>query len=525
MSIADRITSMSNNLSSAYGRIEYLGVDTSSIDKNLQNLSSVLDTVYNEYPKVSDEGISPSLIGSKVGRLSSTLKGNTSQEGTPTPDNPVDINVVKGDNTIKVEGKNLFDISTITENTYIDLEGTTGSSQVTNLSDYIEVKSNTSYTLSYDYSTLLNSNQRNFVYYDENKTYISSLLYLPTNKTNTITTPNNAKYIRFSYDKNCYEIMLNESTTYLINLPVQNLFDKDNANLLTAYINVDTNIINTYGVAGVDFKILYISCSPNTTYTISKISSQRFSVAETQTIPEEGVTVSNKIFNNTGTNITITTSTNAKYLVVFYYLSSADILTEQEIRDSIQIELGDKANRYTPYEVAPIELCKIGDYQDYFYGWVDNWYKYNAVGKVVLNGSENSWALGTTKTNTQVYGLVNAYSNVPKEGNTGFCNRFIINQEGDTEKISFPTNYATLYVAINKSTANTVANFKTWLSTHNTTVYYVLATPTITQITDTTLISQLNALYNAMSYNGQTNVLQTNADLPFIISASALKGG
>ena len=112
-------------------------------------------------------------------------------------------------------GKNLFDKSTITENTYIEENGNTGSSQVTNLSDYIGVKPNTSYTLSYDYSTLLNSNQRNIIYYDENKTYISGLIYLPTNKTNTITTPNNAKYIRFSYDKNCYSIMLNEGSTSL----------------------------------------------------------------------------------------------------------------------------------------------------------------------------------------------------------------------------------------------------------------------------------------------------------------------
>jgi len=112
-------------------------------------------------------------------------------------------------------GKNLFDISTITENTYIEENGNTGSSQVTNLSDYIEVKPNASYTLSYDYSTLLNSNQRNIIYYDENNTYISGWIYLPTNKSNLFTTPNNAKYIRFSYDKNCYSIMLNEGSTAL----------------------------------------------------------------------------------------------------------------------------------------------------------------------------------------------------------------------------------------------------------------------------------------------------------------------
>ena len=37
------------------------------------------------------------------------------------------------------------------------------------------------------------------------------------------------------------------------------------------------------------------------------------------------------------------------------------------------------------------------------------------------------------------------------------------------------------------------------------------------------LIDQLNLLEKAMSKDGQTNISQVNNDLPFIISASALK--
>lgn len=37
------------------------------------------------------------------------------------------------------------------------------------------------------------------------------------------------------------------------------------------------------------------------------------------------------------------------------------------------------------------------------------------------------------------------------------------------------------------------------------------------------LIDQLNLLEKAMSKDGQTNILQVNSDLPFVISASALK--
>jgi hypothetical protein len=390
MSIADRITSMSNNLSSAYGRIAYLGVDLSEVDKNIQNLSTVLDTVYNDYPKVSDEGISPSLDGTKVGRLNTTLKGNTSQDGTPTPNSPVDINVVRGENSITVSDgdseseiypitlpiTNLFTKTNIIENYRLDTGGANFSHTGYFISDYIEVEASTNYIVNYTPTVYTR-----ICYYNSSKNFLSK------NDANaTFTTPANTKYIRF-------------------------------CNLLT---NID-----------------------------------------------------------------------------FVRLERGNVIK------------GD------------MELCKAGDYQDYIYGWVDNWYLYKAIKKTVLDGSEN-WNNETTKELTQVF---SHFENGLLSGSYVFSDRFQYGVAGDTEKITTASgSISTLYIAVLKSRATNSTEFKTWLSSNNTTVYYVLVTPTTTQITDTTLISQLNALYNAMSYNGETNILQTNADLPFIISASALKG-
>ena len=53
-------------------------------------------------------------------------------------------------------------------------------------------------------------------------------------------------------------------------------------------------------------------------------------------------------------------------------------------------------------------------------------------------------------------------------------------------------------VCIRNKDIATVANFKTWLGSHNTTVYYALATPTDTQITDAALVGQLNAIDSAV---------------------------
>jgi hypothetical protein len=54
-------------------------------------------------------------------------------------------------------------------------------------------------------------------------------------------------------------------------------------------------------------------------------------------------------------------------------------------------------------------------------------------------------------------------------------------------------------------------------------VIYVLTTETTEPITNTELISQLNAFYNAKSYNGQTNI-SVEGDLPMILDVSAIKG-
>ena len=249
------------------------------------------------------------------------------------------------DKIAKSTGKNLLDISTITENTYIDENGNTGSSQVTNLSDYIELKPNTSYTLSYDYSTLLNSNQRNFVYYDENKTYISSWIYLPTNKTNTITTPNNTKYIRFSYDKNCYSIMVNEGTTAL------------------------------------------------------------------------------------------------------------------------------------PYEP---------------YGSKGKWLLTKKIGKVVLDGSE-TYSGGNVATN--VYRFYRAIDGIkPYADSNRHIDRFITNRFNLNTNNEYGATYqyqGNLYFCVSSNEATTNNEFRTWLSTHNVSLYYVRETPTIEEITDSTLINQL----------------------------------
>lgn len=48
-------------------------------------------------------------------------------------------------------------------------------------------------------------------------------------------------------------------------------------------------------------------------------------------------------------------------------------------------------------------------------------------------------------------------------------------------------------LAIHNNTIGSISNLQTFLSNNNLIIYYPFATPTETQITDSTLISQLDA--------------------------------
>ena len=353
-----------------------------------------IDVMYQAWPKATAEGETPTLDNTVNATMSIDLKGNTSQEGTPTPDAPVEVETTTGDNTINIVGKNLFDKTRIISGKRLDNKGLPSISDNYCTTDYfIAVEPNTTY-----YSTSVINQAKAVCFYDSNQNFIERVMYL---NLNTFTTGSTTHYIKMS-------ILLSE----------------------------------------IDMQQLEKS-SEATTY-------------------------------------------------------------EPYQSQSYPINLGD------------IELCKIGDYQDKIYKDNGKWYKYSAIGKIVLKGSGNTelYGDGGTATDYWEYFRANLIGGVGT-AITVFSNYF--NQTTNSRVVII--NNGTLYLRFPKASGidvstNTLLN--TWLSTHNTIVYYALATPTTTEITDSTLISQLNALAEAESYTGQTNISQTNDDLPFIISASAL---
>jgi hypothetical protein len=90
MSIADRITSMTQHTKEAYDKIESLGTDLTGVNKNLDNIADVLDDVYAGYPKVTGSGTELSLSNCKKAGMEIEYKGNTSQASLPSGYTAVD---------------------------------------------------------------------------------------------------------------------------------------------------------------------------------------------------------------------------------------------------------------------------------------------------------------------------------------------------------------------------------------------------------------------------------------------------
>jgi hypothetical protein len=185
------------------------------------------------------------------------------------------------------------------------------------------------------------------------------------------------------------------------------------------------------------------------------------------------------------------------------------------------------------YEISlgSIELCKIGNYQDYIYKENNKWYKHSEIGKVVLDGSE-TWATANNQVGTSSFYRyscndfqdTNKYlANTPyMSDNFKYSSNTLIEQNviGNTTASNTNRLWITIDTTLTGGTATT--DFKTWLSTHNTIVYYVLATPTYEIITNETLISQLEELKKAKSVDDKTFISQINEQLPFVLDVSAL---
>lgn len=456
---------------------------------------------------------------------------------SPNPSYPQNVNVVSGDNDIVVCGKNLFDMNTISSSSIITINNnqtlTINGKGVGGVNFELQrpiiLKANTTYTMAL--SNYYANDKLNIIF----RTTASGSNVISVNTASSSITPNEdiaLNYLRVFTDGtttfNNYTTgisIINDNsstyeayngTTYNIDLPVENLFDSTimqgglgaNGYDTTSTIRLCTNS--------------FIKVKPNTQYIISfkttnGINNLQVNFYQTASFPRFDATE--------WINTAFTTPNNCNYIQIAFRKSDNSTITPSNISD-IQIEEGTKANAYTPYGTTPIELCKIGTYQDYIYKEDDKWYLHKEVGKLTFDGTE-AWSLFFNTNGIFVYNpssqslltddTINGLSNYY----TCTTRKYIRNNLSEADNVF--SIYAQELVVANKSISS-AADFKTWLSTHRLNVYYILKTPTNTEITYQPLINQLNALEDAESYEGTTNINQANNDLPFIIGLTYFTG-
>ena len=438
----------------------------------------------------------------------------TGGKASPNPDYPQEVNNVSGYNVVEINNKNLIEYSFKGYNINSQGKFETGGSSLDFDVHIAKVKAGTTYTI---------TPATNVIAYFDEKPTITSQAYNNSREVITSTnrlTPTRSGYIAMrTATSNTAQVEIGSSATsfvahqgnnFEINLG-KNLFNKDDSNnTLSAFINGDTGAITSYDIT----RTLFIPCLPNTTYSFSRKTGTRLIIGTTSVTPSIGGTASNITTNHTANQVTYTTNSSAKYLCVFYYKADTDTITNEEMRDTIQIEKGAIATPYAPY-FPPIEICKIGTYQDYIFKRDGKWYKHKEVGKVVWNGTE-SWQNNAGISTTYV---IARPSDLAQANNNVFYNYF-----STVADLSVATEGARIGSSINLKNPNTadLASFKTWLGTNNVEMYYQSTTPTDEEITYAPLLRQLDELYNSGLYD-VTNISQDNSSEAFILDIEACK--
>lgn len=459
------------------------------------------------------------------------LKGNTVQNGTPTPDAPVAVQTTTGENVVKITGKNLVDSAsmniysgtgiTITHESdgSFTINGTLTSSLYNirvNATDILKNLVGETVTLSVAVSGT--GNWRNF---GIKKAGGGDLLLVSKSQGNTKTgtfTANAGGYVfdiyghsddgttfsNFNVKLQCElgstasDFEPYQSQSYEVNLG-KNLFNKSAI--------IDGNYINSSGTetANDGFSISeYISVEPNMVYAYSGSTNETNYGAKAAWYDGSKTWISSFGFGHSGT---ITAPASARYVRFSVRRTAGDA-------ETFQLEIGSTATTYAAY-FTPIELCKLGTYQDRIYKDGDDWKIEKHTGKVVIDGSITPSAVNTSSTNTTRVlwnGLLNPVAGgVPASDRAvSKCDHFgVFNNWGqDNVGIYYDEGMTgNTWFRVNKSIGTTSAEITTWLSNNPVSLYYIIATPTTTTITNQALIDQLEAVGASQLFVGQNNLV------------------
>lgn len=159
-----------------------------------------------------------------------------------------------------------------------------------------------------------------------------------------------------------------------------------------------------------------------------------------------------------------------------------------------------------------MELCKIGDYADTFEWQDDKWYKNKKIQKRIFEGGDDENWGHFSIAEGDLFRLPSINDGINDRYYVPYCNLYKgipLSQKSSRANYNFYIENQNIDIIDNRF--NTTSAFKANLTTNNISVCYPLQTPISEEITDQTLINQLNAMQKVLSYYGGTNITTISA--------------
>lgn len=245
-------------------------------------------------------------------------------------------------------------------------------------------------------------------------------------------------------------------------------------------------------------------------------------------VPSTGSSSSFRIAFNFGGSVQSDFSVNGKTFTLSNTYTASEafifIAKDYEAKNIVfkpMIEYGSTKTLYEAYmertftvDLGSTKLYKISTYKDYIYPNNGNWYIHRENGTYTADGTENVSIASTTP--AMIY-IPNSEA-LEGQNNTLMSTHF---------RYEWANKIGACYVsgsghkmACGVSGVNTVSAAQSWLSSNHPEFVYILSTPTDTQITDSTLISQLDAVNEWLTRYGYNATVTGN--LPIIIDRTNL---
>lgn len=439
------------------------------------------------------------------------IEGKSIQNGTPTPDTPVEIESVGYTNLIPTNE---------TEWEQGTINGGSNEANTTRLrtKNYIEINENTLYTF-----RLENALIGNVWFYDAQKQVVNNLydmIFQTGMQSVEFTTPKNTKYYKvvIRYEDNSVitsqeisEIkpMIEKGSTIHSCIPLgkygievkttgKNLFN--NSNIVNGFPNLTIGDILNYTNSGVT--VSYEECCYVEIGKKYTISYKKNTPASTSSRAGVIVDKNNVILQGVGTwsNSTDMITFTANY-------SGWLIFSSDKNTTDIQIEEGPIATEYEEYKSNTTVLALNEPLRSLPNGVKDKAYIKNNklyvdryISSRVLNGTEG-WNMnaGVGFHSPLLQGIVKNLGN-------GISNRYVYNKLSWQGNYTFSIN-STGILAISDNTYSSVADFKTWLSNNNVQVDYELATLITEEYGEIEMLKTLK---------GYNNISTTDKLLPII---------